>query len=136
MKKANVLTIILSCISFLGFAQQADTPPVGNNIQALKIAFVTKELALTPDEAQKFWPVYYNYLGEVKKARQERKVDVLIFEETVLNIRKKYKNDFKKVLNTDDRVNKVLFIDRDFNNVLKKELQKRIQNRNKLKDLN
>ncbi len=136
MKKVNVLTIILSCISFLGFAQQADTPPVGNNIQALKIAFVTKELALTPDEAQKFWPVYYNYLGEVKKARQERKVDVLIFEETVLNIRKKYKNDFKKVLNTDDRVNKVLFIDRDFNNVLKKELQKRIQNRNKLKDLN
>jgi len=136
MKKAIVLTIILSCISFLGFAQQADTPPVGNNIQALKIAFVTKELALTPDEAQKFWPVYYNYLGEVKKARQERKVDVLIFEETVLNIRKKYKNDFKKVLNTDDRVNKVLFIDRDFNNVLKKELQKRIQNRNKLKDLN
>lgn len=136
MKKANVLTIILSCISFLGFAQQADTPPVGNNIQALKIAFVTKELALTPDEAQKFWPVYYNYLGEVKKARQERKVDVLIFEETVLNIRKKYKNDFKKVLNTDDRVNKVLSIDRDFNNVLKKELQKRIQNRNKLKDLN
>lgn len=136
MKKANVLTIILSCISFLGFAQQADTPPVGNNIQALKIAFVTKELALTPDEAQKFWPVYYNYLGEVKKARQERKVDVLIFEETVLNIRKKYKNDFKKVLNTDDRVNKVLFIDRDFNNVLKKELQKRIQNRNKRKDLN
>ena len=136
MKKVNVLTIILSCISFLGFAQQADTPPVGNNIQALKIAFVTKELALTPDEAQKFWPVYYNYLGEVKKARQERKVDVLIFEETVLNIRKKYKNEFKKVLNTDDRVNKVLFIDRDFNNVLKKELQKRIQNRNKLKDLN
>ena len=136
MKKVNVLTIILSCISFLGFAQQADTPPVGNNIQALKIAFVTKELALTPDEAQKFWPIYYNYLGEVKKARQERKVDVLIFEESVLNIRKKYKNDFKKVLNTDDRVNKVLFIDRDFNNVLKKELQKRIQNRNKLKDLN
>ncbi len=136
MKKANVLTIILSCISFLGFAQQADTPPVGNNIQALKIAFVTKELALTPDEAQKFWPVYYNYLGEVKKARQERKVDVLIFEESVLNIRKKYKNDFKKILNTDERVNKVLSIDRDFNNVLKKELQKRMQNRNKRKDLN
>lgn len=136
MKKANILIIILLCISFLGFSQLADTPPAGNNIQALKIAFVTRELALSPDEAQKFWPIYYNYLGEVKKARQERKDDILTFEENVLNIRKKYKNDFKKVLNTDDRVNKVLSIDRDFNNVLKKELQKRIQNRNKRKDLN
>ena len=106
--------------------------------RGLKIAFVTKQLALTTDEAQKFWPVYYNYMGELKKARQERKDDndVLSFEENVLNIRKKYSTDFKKVLDTDDRVNKVLTVDRDFNNMLKKELQERMQMRNKGKELN
>lgn len=138
MKKVSYLIIVLLCISFFGFAQQNDAPMAGRNIQGLKIAFVTKQLALTTDEAQKFWPVYYNYMGELKKARQERKDDndVLSFEENVLNIRKKYSTDFKKVLGTDDRVNKVLTVDRDFNNVLKKELQERMQMRNKGKELN
>ena len=138
MKKVSYLIIVLLCISFFGFAQRNDAPMAGRNIQGLKIAFVTKQLALTTDEAQKFWPVYYNYMGELKKARQERKDDndVLSFEENVLNIRKKYSTDFKKVLGTDDRVNKVLTVDRDFNNMLKKELQERMQMRNKGKELN
>lgn len=138
MKKVSYLIIVLLCISFFGFAQRNGAPMAGRNIQGLKIAFVTKQLALTTDEAQKFWPVYYNYMGELKKARQERKDDndVLSFEENVLNIRKKYSTDFKKVLDTDDRVNKVLTVDRDFNNMLKKELQERMQMRNKGKELN
>jgi len=136
MKKMIFLLLLLPGISSLGFAQQGDGPKPGRNIQALKIAFVTKQLALSTDEAQKFWPVYYNYVDELKKARKERKDDndVLSFEEGVLNIRKKYRADFKKVLGTDERVNKVLTVDRDFNNVLKKELQKRMQMRNKRKD--
>lgn len=138
MKKVSYLIIVLLSISFFGFAQRNGAPMAGRNIQGLKIAFVTKQLALTTDEAQKFWPVYYNYMGELKKARQERKDDndVLSFEENVLNIRKKYSTDFKKVLDTDDRVNKVLTVDRDFNNMLKKELQERMQMRNKGKELN
>jgi len=135
MKKALCLIMVLSCISFFGFAQRDSAMRPGRNIEALKIAFITKQLVLTPEEAQKFWPVYYNYVGELKKARQERKEDVLIFEESVLNVRKKYRGDFKKILGTDERVNKVLFVERDFNNVLKKELQKRMQMRNKRKDV-
>ena len=134
MKKANYLIIAFSCIAFICYAQQDEGPKAGRNIQGLKIAFVTKQLALTTDEAQKFWPVYYNYFAELKKARQERKADVLIFEESVLTIRKKYKPDFKKILGTDDRVNKALTVDHDFNNVLRKELQKRMQMRNKRQD--
>ncbi len=34
-------------------------------IQSLKIAFITQKLQLTPDEAQKFWPVYNQYDKEV-----------------------------------------------------------------------
>jgi hypothetical protein len=30
-------------------------------IQALKIAFITQKLKLTPAEAEKFWPVYNQY---------------------------------------------------------------------------
>jgi hypothetical protein len=93
-------------------------------------------LALTSDEAQKFWPVYNEYVKELRKARIEEKEDVLLFEERALNIRKKYKGEFKKILTSEDRLNKALTVDRDFNNVLKKELQRRAQMRGMRKEFN
>jgi len=35
-------------------------------IQAMEMAFITKELNLSPDEAQKFWPVFNQYRNELK----------------------------------------------------------------------
>ncbi|MEP7264325.1 MAG: Spy/CpxP family protein refolding chaperone [Bacteroidota bacterium] len=43
------------------------------NIEAMKVAFLTKELNLSPEEAQKFWPVYNAYTDELKKLRETRK---------------------------------------------------------------
>ena len=34
-------------------------------IEAIKVAFITKKLDLTTEEAQKFWPVYNNYQKEL-----------------------------------------------------------------------
>ena len=44
--------------------------PTKDEIQSQKIAFFTQELELTPDEAQKFWPVYN---AEEKKQFAARK---------------------------------------------------------------
>lgn len=108
---------------------QTDVPQPAN-LQGLKLAFITRQLSLTNDEAQKFWPVYYSYLAELRDAREgTKKDDVLQQEENVLNVRKKYRSEFKKVLGSDDRVNKTLTIDRDFNNVIKQELQDRAKAR-------
>lgn len=47
--------------------------PMFNKDQIItqKIAFFTKFLDLTPDEAQKFWPVYNACQDEMEKARKE-----------------------------------------------------------------
>jgi hypothetical protein len=50
---------------------------------------------------------------------------VIALEESMLNVRKKYRTEFRKVLLTDDRVNKALTVDRDFSNVVRKELMQR-----------
>ena len=134
MKKSFYIFIFLLGIQFTGFSQ--DELPAGSNIHALKIGFVTRRLALTSDEAQKFWPVYNEYVKELRKARIEEKDDVLLFEERALNIRKKYKGEFKKILTSEERLNKALTVDRDFNNVLKKELQRRAQMRGMRKEFN
>jgi len=99
-----------------------------NNIEALKVAYITRKLNLTPDEAQKFWPVHNIYFEELKKARKDNLDDELAFEEKALSVRKKYSIDFKKVLVSDERVNKVFTADRDFNNELRKELKNRMNN--------
>jgi hypothetical protein len=99
--------------------------PSKENVEALKVAFITKHLNLNAEEAQKFWPAYNACFEELKKARQEKKDDLLAFEEAALNIRKKYKNDFKKALGSDDRVNKAMGADRAFMSMIKDELQHR-----------
>jgi hypothetical protein len=99
--------------------------PSKENVEALKVAFITKHLNLNAEEAQKFWPAYNACFEELKKARHEKKDDVLAFEEAALNIRKKYKNDFKKALGSDERVNKAMGADRAFMSMIKDELQHR-----------
>ncbi len=99
--------------------------PNRENIEALKVAFITKHLNLNAEEAQKFWPAYNACFEELKKVRQDKKEDVLAFEEAALNIKKKYKNDFKKALGSDERVNKALIADRAFMEMIRTELQNR-----------
>ncbi len=94
-------------------------------IQALKIAFITQRLQLTPTEAEKFWPVYSQYENEMKILLVNQKGrDVLETEEKVLNIRKKYKPDFEKILGN-ERMNSVFNAEQDFRRVLIKRLKNR-----------
>lgn len=105
--------------------------PPKERIKALKVAYITKELNLTSAEAEKFWPVYNDYFAEIEKVIKEQEPDELKREEKILNIRKKYKPEFKKVLNDDARVNKVFAIDRNFKEMLRREMEDRRKNRPK-----
>ncbi|TDH23261.1 hypothetical protein EXU57_17455 [Segetibacter sp. 3557_3] len=127
MKKLFLFILICGNINYFCFAQ-----PVRNNrAEALFAAYVTKQLSLTSEEAQGFWPVYQSYRSELKKARQAHK-DELEWEETVLNIRKKYRISFKKILVDDKRVNGVFKAERSFRTMLRNE-QARRQNKQRSK---
>jgi hypothetical protein len=76
-------------------------------IQAMEMAFITKELNLSPNEAQKFWPVFNQYRNELKSVVTEKKMgDQLEKQQKTLDIRKKYRDDFSKVI-SQERANKV-----------------------------
>lgn len=63
IKKNNLFLAILCLMGMLG--AQAQERPDWDKIRSLKIAFLTEQLELTTDEAQKFWPIYNEY--EAKK---------------------------------------------------------------------
>jgi hypothetical protein len=123
----------LIAMLILGFASQAQPMKPDREtraaeikkIQAMEMAFITKELNLSPDEAQKFWPVFNQYRNELKGMAGERKVgDHLEKQQKMLDIRKKYREDFTKVM-SHERANKVFGAEEEFKSLVRREFQKR-----------
>jgi hypothetical protein len=130
MKK--YLLIILALVGSVSFAYaQQENGQRSEKIQALKIAFITQRLHLTSSEAEKFWPVYNEYTNEIRSLRANNKEgDVLDNEQKLLDIRKKYKPLFEKIIGP-QRLNDLFNAERDFRNALLKRLkEQRQQNRN------
>ncbi|MEQ9466511.1 MAG: hypothetical protein RLN88_03815 [Ekhidna sp.] len=63
------LFILLATISWLGLSAQS--PEAMEKIEAAKIALITERLELTPEQAEKFWPIY----REFGKQRQDIRRD-------------------------------------------------------------
>mgnify|MGYP000102795358 FL=1 len=131
MKKKLILYVFAMAAFVLSFAQPRGGGMRADRIEAVKIAFMTKYINLSADEAQKFWPTYNAYNNEIKKVRQANMQDELAFGEAVLNIKKRYKPEFKKILNDDVRVNNTFKAEGEFRVELQKELKKRIQEKSK-----
>lgn len=59
--------------------QRRPQAPDGKRIEAVKVAFFTRQMKLTPDEAKVFWPLYDQYqmaLEEQKHERRQKQEDV------------------------------------------------------------
>jgi hypothetical protein len=77
LKPIYVLILIVIFATGTANAQPPgkDHPNKKERIEQLKIAFITKELELTTDEAEKFWPVYNEMADKIhKKKKEERKL--------------------------------------------------------------
>jgi hypothetical protein len=124
MKKYLLILFVL-----LGSLSQIKAQePAGEKIQALKIAFITQKLQLTPDEAQKFWPIYNQYDNEVRGIESGNDPNVIDKEQKLLNVRKKYLGTFQKILGP-DKTNRLFNAERDFRGLLIRRLQNRNQQR-------
>jgi len=121
-------------------------------IEAEKIAFITKELNLTPEEAQKFFPVYNQYFGEISTLKRERRNnqrksssnfqnqklpgnsfnpssrDVLAFDAKELEVKKIYRERFAALIGP-ARASRFFEVEEEFRNYLLRELQHRRRDR-------
>lgn len=128
--KKYLLGLILILSGFFRAEAQAKEDG-GARLQALKIAWLTKKLDLSPDEAQRFWPVYNKYTDEIRAIRQDQKqknTPEIEVEDKILGVRKKYNTEFSKALSV-EKANTFFRSERDFGNEIRKELQERRMNR-------
>ncbi|HEX4373616.1 MAG TPA: hypothetical protein VHZ50_09970 [Puia sp.] len=101
----------------------------GDRIQALKIAYITKQLNLTPPEAERFWPIYNLYTEEIRKIRINaigNREDEITTEEKIINVRKKYSIEFSRALPS-EKINLFFRSEKQFGASVQRELMERRQ---------
>ena len=98
-------------------------------VEAMRIAFITTRLELTPEEAKLFWPIYDNYRYDLTQLRRsfypnddgtDPHLDAdrqLEFEQRRLDLRKTYKPQFAGVLGK-EKLNKLISAEEDFKRML------------------
>ena len=67
----TLLPVIAIFISATLFAQNRIKKPDQDKIKAYKIAYITDQLNLTSEEAQKFWPIYNEHEKKLAQFRKE-----------------------------------------------------------------
>ena len=90
-----ILTVFLGSFS-LAKAQDDQQPGKPKDIQALYVAYVTQQLELTPEEAQKFWPVHAQFEADMKTVKPD--LPELDKQQAMLNIKKRYQDNFNRIL--------------------------------------
>ncbi|HET6254107.1 MAG TPA: hypothetical protein VFE32_08540 [Puia sp.] len=127
MKK---LLSVLAILCWLTLPAQSQTPKNSwdGQLEALKTTFITTRLRLTPQEAEKFWPIYNLYDSEKKQAvynfRHTPNPNELQFEKTMLAIREKYSVEFLKAISP-GKINDFFIAERDFNRLVQQEMNSR-----------
>lgn len=145
----DILSIILLvAILFLvplSFAQPGDGGKQ-DKVKQLKIAYITQELDLSTEEAEKFWPAYNEMEKEVaeeKKAQkkkskylrqnfntlsdsdiEKKSIEIMDSEIKIAELNKKHRKKIGEIVGYKKMV-KLIQVERQF----KKELLKRINNR-------
>lgn len=142
MKK---IYILFAATVISGFASGLFSQP-GERLDALRIAFYTRKLNLTSDEAKVFWPVYDKFAAERKTIRDKAKIEKLemklnfetmsdkdaevlldefiLSRQAELDLYKSYVVEFKKVLPA-KKVALLMRVEQDFKQELMKQIQER-----------
>jgi hypothetical protein len=102
--------IVVICISlFFSISLQAQMSKEGRDkIKALKIAYLTEQINLTTDEAQKFWPIYNAYIKEQIKIRNNYR-DTLRKNSIKNKVSSLDENEAKKLVNLKLQTDKDLY---------------------------
>lgn len=122
MKK---LLYTLLCLFFLHTAHGQEGY---EKIRERMTEFIQKRLDLTKSEADRFGPVYLDYLNDLRKTNQEYKDDRLVLQQKIADLRLRYRDQFKAIIG-EKKANEVFTLERDFINEVQRLRDERRQNR-------
>lgn len=100
MKNLFIYLLMFTLYNVPNYGQKLRREEIADKIEAQKVAFITNELNLTPEESQKFWPLYNEFSAKERELRPEippRKMGNLSEEEANKVIDKFFDNEEKRL---------------------------------------
>ena len=146
MKTKILFPIIFLLVTSLSFSQGFKEKR--EKVKALKVAYITEQLELTTDEAQKFWPIYNAFDENQAELRHEKMRSILDrfkpgnveklsekdasnslkkikkIEEDLFNLKKKFIKDLQGVISA-KKIIKLKKAEEDFNRELLKQMREK-----------
>jgi len=109
-----------------------------NRVEDVKERFLRKQLNLTPEQAQKFFPLYHEYQMELFNMQRLKRLNNsnaqvdgtdqvnkdLYYETQIVNIKQRFKDAFLRVL-PPEKVSELYKSEREFNDELVRSLSER-----------
>jgi hypothetical protein len=113
--KKWICMIAMALASIIQLSAQGRAGEGMQRVQAMKVAFITQRMNLTPEEAEKFWPLQNEFEAEQRKIRtqyrpgnnlstlsdaaiEEAILNLFEMEEQITRLKRNYFNRFKRVV--------------------------------------
>lgn len=141
--------LILLVIGFKSFGQlrpEIHRPPNyeqrvikrQSRVEQVRENYISRRLALTPEQSERFWPIYRRYQDALTAVRVKKRMNnsntqtdgteqiqmELYYESELVNIRKFYTNEFLKIL-PPEKVSELFKAEREFTDELIRQLRER-----------
>ena len=127
MKKILYILIFAFSLSNVSFAQDDDD--AGGKLRDKMVEYIQNKLGLSKSEAEKFQPVFLDYLKDMRSTKQQFKGgDKLILQQKIVDLRIRYRDQFKPIIG-ESRSNAVFQHEREFVDKVIQERNDRLQNR-------
>ena len=125
--------LILFCLVLFGTsaanAQPKNKKQNRDALMSMKVGYLTKELSLTPDEAEKFWPMYNEYTEKKstlsKKTKDDGEYekmldDMMVKDQQKLEIIREFQEKLKTILPA-EKIVKLFEAEKNFKKMLLQE---------------
>lgn len=146
MRTKFILPVLILFVTSISFAQGFKDRK--EKVKALKVAYISEQLDLTSEEAQKFWPIYNTYDDKQSELRHEKMRAILdrfepgsveklsekeastlltqmeTIEENLFTLRKKFIKDLQSAISA-KKIIKLKKAEEDFNRHLLKQMREK-----------
>ena len=125
MKKFFTILLLFFIVQ-LSFAQ--DEQPGAARLKEKMVEYIQNKLGLNKSEAERFQPLFMDYLRQLRDTKQKFKGDRLVMQQKIIEVRLRFRDQVKPVIG-EKRSNDVFTYEREFVEKVQDIRNERLQER-------
>jgi len=105
--------LLLPCTTLLAQPEGPEPPPQEGKVRERMQQYIQQKLNLTPNEADRFSPVFLRYFREFTNTHRSYRGDRLVLQQKIIDLRIRYRSEFRQIMD-EQRANKVFRFEDEF----------------------